>query len=292
MNSSMIQGSSSWLELRKKFVCSSDCSAILGISPWRTAQQLFDEKMGRGEPQEENFAMRRGKDLEEEARKQVEKDTGIIFFPAVKISTQYPWLLCSLDGIDIEGKHMVELKCPGKEDHEIAKQGDVPHKYYAQVQQQMIVTGLKKCYYYSYKPNSFYKNILLIVDYDEDYCNKLIETTKRFWDCMQTGELTDEFKDIKHVYKEMDESWSYSVDAYKEYSEQIKKLEKLRDFFRDDIISRADGKNFQGYGIKVSKHERIGCVDYSLIPELTSVKLDQYRKPPTTYWKVENVKCL
>lgn len=201
----LIQDTTEWLEFRKKHIGASDVAAILGVSPYRTAQQLFDEKLGNIPAQKENIYMRRGKELEEEARCSFEELTGLVVFPRVIVSTEYPWLLASLDGMDIEGENIVEIKCPGCKDHLIAKSGDVPEKYYPQLQQQMLVTGFNQCYYYSYSPYEPDGNILLSVSFDEEFCINLIEKTKRFWGCMQTGELTEEFKNVRQSYKDKKE---------------------------------------------------------------------------------------
>ena len=39
------------------------------------------------------------------------------------------WMIASLDGIDIDNKTLVEIKCPGEIDHSCAMDGQVPEKY-------------------------------------------------------------------------------------------------------------------------------------------------------------------
>ncbi len=54
-----------WLAERRKGVGGSDAAAILGISPWRTAVDVWLDKTGRKPPQEETEAMRIGTELED-----------------------------------------------------------------------------------------------------------------------------------------------------------------------------------------------------------------------------------
>lgn len=54
----------SWLEMRKQDVTASDIAAIAGLSPYKTALQVWAEKTGRSEGPQENEAMRRGRWLE------------------------------------------------------------------------------------------------------------------------------------------------------------------------------------------------------------------------------------
>lgn len=63
-----------WLAERRKGVGGSDAAAILGISPFRTAVDVWLDKTGRKPPTEETEAMRIGTELEDfVARRYVEK---------------------------------------------------------------------------------------------------------------------------------------------------------------------------------------------------------------------------
>lgn len=66
-----------WLDARKGFVGGSDVAALCGLSPWRTAIDIFLDKSGRapdeGEPSE---AMRLGVELEDYAARRYTEVTG------------------------------------------------------------------------------------------------------------------------------------------------------------------------------------------------------------------------
>lgn len=63
-----------WLAERKTGIGGSDAAAILGISPWRTAVDVWLDKTGRKPPREETEAMRIGTELEDfVARRYVER---------------------------------------------------------------------------------------------------------------------------------------------------------------------------------------------------------------------------
>ena len=109
------QGSSEWHALRSRMIRASDAASIMGIG-FLTPLQLWEQKMGFSQ-QEENWAMFRGKEMEPEARAAYESHTGEIMFPSVEISMQHPWAMASLDGINLERTKIVEIKCPGREDH-------------------------------------------------------------------------------------------------------------------------------------------------------------------------------
>jgi len=65
-----------WLEERRKGICGTDISAILGLNPWKTAYDVWLEKTGRAKPSEENMAMKMGKLLEPIVAGLYEEETG------------------------------------------------------------------------------------------------------------------------------------------------------------------------------------------------------------------------
>ncbi len=281
MSKQLLQGTDEWLEMRRSYVTASESCIVMGVSTFRTPQELFLEKIGEGKPQLVNYAMHRGIDLEEDARQNFESLIGESVFPSVVFSEKYPWMMASLDGITIDEKIIVELKVPGCKDHSIAKSGRVPEKYYPQLQQQMIVTDLKNCLYYSYNPNDTTDSVLLELSRDEKYCEELIDKTKRFWDCMKSGVLSDEFKSSKKKeYTQRDDiRWRCKVERWNELK-----------ILRQQIIDECEGENCEGAGIRVSKHTREGQVDWKSIPELKGIDLEKYRKTSVEYWSIKEIK--
>ena len=77
------QNTNEWLEFRRNKIGSSDAPIIMGKSPWKTPHQLWEEKMGIKDSFFESQAMRRGKDLEPEARTAFEEQTGLVMWPDV-----------------------------------------------------------------------------------------------------------------------------------------------------------------------------------------------------------------
>ena len=54
------------------------------------------------------------------------------------------------------------------------------------------------------------------------------------------------------------------------------------------MLDLSKERSCHGNGIRLSKVEKKGFIDYDAIPELKEVDLEKYRKPSTTYWKIEN----
>ena len=76
-----------------------------------------------------NGAMQRGKTLEPLARRAYVSHTSIDVEPVCVQSLAYPWMRASLDGLSADGRRVVEIKCPGEKDHQLAGSGSVPGKY-------------------------------------------------------------------------------------------------------------------------------------------------------------------
>lgn len=192
------QGSQEWLEWRKDKISATAASVIMGVSPWQTLEELYLEKIGLSEPQPKNWAMQRGLDLEPFARKAFEVFINDDVFPELRVHTEFPWMVASLDGINLDGSIVVEIKCPGKKDHDTALSGKIPEKYYAQLQHQMIVCDVQYMWYFSYRSDD--DHIAIRVDRCEEYCNELLCREKAFYAFFKNG-----IKPIKGLCTKLDE---------------------------------------------------------------------------------------
>lgn len=172
------QGSSQWLKFRQEGIGASDAIILSGLSPWRTKKELWEEKLGLIDPQPVNSSMQRGMILEPSARKCYEKMTGIDVVDCIKVSKEFPWMFASLDGISLDQKTIVEIKCTSKKNHELAKNGQIPAYYMPQIQHQLYVCELDSCHYFSFDGRD---GILVIVNRCDIYIKKLLELEKEFY---------------------------------------------------------------------------------------------------------------
>lgn len=172
-----------WLEWRRHGIGASDAASIMGVSPWKTVDQLWEEKIEAINKQEENDNMRYGKEREEEARQAFESMTGHIVFPDKKyMHSELPWIRATLDGIDLDEKVMVEIKNPNKKDHLVACNHKIPNKYIPQCQHQLFVKNLPWMYYFSYYRD---EGIVVVVERDQLYIDQMLEKHHKFWKCVQ-----------------------------------------------------------------------------------------------------------
>jgi putative phage-type endonuclease len=178
----VIQGTSEWKAFRRSHICASDAIVILGRSPWKSLQDLYEEKV-LGFEQEENPYMSRGKALESLALENFEKETGLEMFPLVFKDDHFAWMAVSYDGITLNKDTIVEIKCPGRKDHDYAvSKKMIPSKYEPQIQHQMYVADLDFAYYYSFDGQ---EGVIIEVKRDQALIDFLLEKEQAFWHCLQ-----------------------------------------------------------------------------------------------------------
>jgi putative phage-type endonuclease len=273
------QGSEAWHELRKTKIGASDAAVILGISPYKTPYQLWQEKLGLYE-QKQTGAMRRGKEMEDEAREYFSSMLGISFFDDVKTKGRF---LASLDGISLDKTKAIEIKCPSRESVEhFMKTWEVPKIYYPQIQQQMYVYDLDEMYYGEYYPGV--KCVVVRVERDDEFISNYTNKALEFWECVETR-TPPPFMDRDYVPMDDNDEWKETVISWNECQYKLREYEGMEIKLRD-LLSLTQGKNCSGCGLRVSKIKRSGAVDYKAIPELDGVDLDKFRKPSLEYWKI------
>src|SRR6478609_5008483 len=152
-NSHQVQGSEAWLNWRTKGLGSSDAAVLLGLSPWKTFEELLMEKRGEWKPifgEFQQAAMDRGKRLEPEVRKMAETLLGFPLPDESIEDKEHPFMRVSFDGVNWDKQHLIEIKCPNRKDHFGAVCGTLPEKYMPQVQWQMMVGGIPNATYVSW----------------------------------------------------------------------------------------------------------------------------------------------
>jgi putative phage-type endonuclease len=278
----MEQQTKEWHELRKQKIGASDAPAIMGVSPWKTKLQLWEEKVGLRESNYKSQWMERGIKLEEAARKSFMLMTGIDVAPSIVISKEYDFMMASLDGLSQNGRDAVEIKCPGANDHALALLGIIPDKYLPQLQHQMIVCELDSIYYFSFDGQN---GTLIKVKRDDIYCNGMIENEKDFFRRIkefQPPEATE--KDYARVDCP---NAIAKAQRIKQLKAQANELQKEADMLLDELTSETGFQSCDFGGVcKLSKVIRKGAISYSDIPELKVIDLEQYRKQPSTFMRL------
>lgn len=172
------QGSSDWLKWRRTKICGSEASSICGVNPWKSAIELYEQKIFEIE-QEDNELMARGRALEPIALSKFESEMDEVFFPLVVESSEIEWMGASLDGMTMDNSQFVEIKC-GRSSFKQMQKGQIIQPYLTQLQHQMAVTGLERCFYYCYCGDTGV-GLCAIVERDNDFIKKMMEKETEFW---------------------------------------------------------------------------------------------------------------
>ncbi len=274
-----IQGTPEWLAFRKTKITATDACIIMGVSPWKTRRQLYDEKTAEILPDfYMSDAMRRGLELEPIARSLYSIQAGVCVEPRVIVND---WSMASLDGISDCGKFLVEIKCPGEKDHTLALAGKVPDHYYPQLQHQMYVCNVQLMHYYSFDGTD---GVIVEVLRDDKYIEKMIAEEYKFYMCLI--EKTPPEPEANDYIQRDDALWTQCAEKWKSTTQQIKELQAIEEDLRKQLIFLSGESNTKGAGISLCQVLRKGNIDYSKIPELKNVDLDKYRKSQISSWRI------
>lgn len=180
---------SEWLKYRTKGIGGSDVSIIAGINPFKSVHQLWLEKTGQIEPEEQGSEYTHfGTLLEPIVRKEFTERTGIKVRQKHMLlqSEEYPFMFADLDGVINEDGEMCifEAKTASAYKQETWEEG-VPAPYILQVQHYMAVTGAKKTYIAALVGgNHFFWHE---IPRDEEMIGKIIAMEKCFWETHVVG---------------------------------------------------------------------------------------------------------
>ena len=150
----------------------------MGENPWKSAEQLLEEKSGKPKPSS-NAAMARGSALEPEARRRYESKFGLSVEPACMQSLSMEWLRASVDGIAADASRVVEIKCGDSVYRKTSQSRQVPSYYVGQLQHILAVTNFETIDFWCYLPNR--PEVHVVVLRDQNYIDRLLEVEHAFW---------------------------------------------------------------------------------------------------------------
>lgn len=269
----LVQGSPEWLAHRLKYRNASETPAVLGISPWVTAYQLWMERTGRAQVQV-NAAMRRGSELEPVARAAYEKLTGHVMEPLVLVEGEYS---ASLDGITLAGDLVLEIKCPWKgrasQLWQAAEAKELPENYSWQVEHQLMVSGAALAHVYVFDGT---EGVLV----EQTPQPARWETIRRDWDAFMRFIAEDTAPPLceRDTRKREDDSWRSAAEAYLRAKQQAEHSAAAADEAKAALVALTSHPSESGAGVSVTQFWKKGAVDYKKVPQLKGVDLEPYRK--------------
>lgn len=289
METHLKQRTKEWYEFRKEHLGASDIAAIMGISPWKSAYRLWQEKTGKVEDSPPNTAMKRGVELEQKALETYQFVSDNILLDEkeidlVQVYDDWDIASCSLDGMTID--KVVEVKVPSKMTIQLCKEGTIGDNYMMQVQWQMMITGKEKADFFCYSEDDF---ALLEVSEDKELQTKMLMGAKEFWHFVEHN--------IEPPYKKtgIDRDFSYNDDSkkntqaqdWKEAKENLDKWKKLEEKRKAELLKDITIDTiFSTAKVKIICIEKKGVVDWKLLAKENDISKDTvelFRKDNVQY---------
>lgn len=176
-----------WLAARRHFITGTAAPAIVGVSPWKTRQQLWHELVGE-QPRRRRARserMRWGLRLEPVVLEGFAEDHGTSVRRSGELvaSERYPWAACTLDGWEMSGEELVplEVKCVDAR-HAHLWDGGPPPVVRVQVQHQLMVTGLPRARVLAMVGGNELR--VYEVERDASFLEWLAEEERTFWEAV------------------------------------------------------------------------------------------------------------
>ena len=122
-----------WLRYRKCGITGTDAGAILGLNPYRSAFQVYHDKISDTIENIDNEAMRQGRDLEDYVAQRFSEETGFKVRRANAIyqSEEHPLLLADFDRLIVGQKAGLECKTVSPFSADKWADGKIPAHYLA-----------------------------------------------------------------------------------------------------------------------------------------------------------------
>ncbi len=170
-----------WLRMRKAGIGGSDAGAICGLNPYVSPMKVYIEKTTDVVDQEDNEAMRQGRDLEEYVATRFTEETGLKVRRTnfMYVNKEHPFMFANVDRMIVGENAGLECKTASAYSANQWENGNVPSQYIIQCHHYMAVTGAVKWYLAVVILGKFFRYIC--VERDENAISDLIQIEERFW---------------------------------------------------------------------------------------------------------------
>lgn len=268
------QGSPEWHKWRSSGIGSSDIAKIMGVSPFGSALDFYNEKAGIISKDHTNYATERGNKYEPIARDKFNRLQNSHYEPACFEHEQFEYIKASVDGYDEYLNSIIEIKVPGKKDLSLAIRGEIPEYYQMQIQWQMGAVDVDRVFYICYDPkiDQCYINT---VQRDDEMIQELFAAAHEFWNNFlqgippgKSGDDVDFIMDKRFVeVSTRAHCVKIELDKWQTEWENIK----------EEILQFGNGRSFKGNGITVVKTGGRTTYDYARMEE-DGLDIASYRK--------------
>ena len=256
-----------WLRYRKCGITGTDAGAILGLNPYRSAFQVYHDKISDTIENIDSEAMRQGRDLEKYVAQRFTEATGLKVRRANAIyqNEEHPLLLADFDRLIVGQKAGLECKTVSPFSADKWADGKIPAHYMAQVNHYLAVSGFD-CWYIA--ALIFGKELVIhkIIS-DKAVLDNLIAEEEHFWKYNVMPEIAPtptgsegDTQQINQMYFDDDKSKTADLNAVRDLldkrqslSDQIEQLEQEKTAIEQQVkLEMQDAAYGTAPGYKVS----------------------------------------
>lgn len=171
-----------WLKYRKKGIGGSDAGAVCGLNPYRTAMQVYNDKISDTIEEIDNEAMRQGREFEDYVARRFMEATGkkVRRANSMYYSEAYPFMLADVDRMVVGENAGLECKTASPFMAEHWKDGKIPLSYQIQCYHYMSVCGADAWYIAVLIYGREFKYYRL--ERDEEMLADLVRIEQDFWE--------------------------------------------------------------------------------------------------------------
>ena len=171
-----------WLKYRKKGIGGSDAGAVCGLNPYRTAMQVYSDKISDTIEEIDNEAMRQGREFEDYVARRFAEATGkkVRRANAMFCHESYPFMLADVDRMVVGENAGLECKTASPFMAEHWKDGKIPLSYQIQCYHYMTVCNADAWYIAVLIYGRDFKYYRL--ERDESMLADLVRIEQDFWE--------------------------------------------------------------------------------------------------------------
>jgi putative phage-type endonuclease len=254
---------------RRFFIGGSDARVIMGTDE-SALLRLWREKRGEAEPEDlsGNLIVQLGRATEELNRTWYERSTGrrILAVQRHVKHSAIPWMAATLDGV-VEGSEAIfeaKFMLPWSFSEEAAAE-----KYMAQVQHNMWVTHSREAALSIITGGG--KWVEIKVPLDPLYLTVLVSAEKKFWRCVQSGEIPHlinaepprpRIEAIRIVDMGSSNSWAEFAALFRSTRSAFLDHERAKNELK--ALMPDDAKEAIGHGVR-ARRSRSGAVSFDVL---------------------------
>lgn len=276
-----------WHFKRRLGIGGSDIGAILNLNPYKTASDVWEEKVNGKKDDHQSEAAYWGNALEDVVAKEFAKRNDLVIEqPDSHFSYNLaPWCQANLDRMIVNefGFDVLECKCASAYSSEWGDEDSdkVPHSYYAQCQWYLMITRASCCYVALLQGGNKYRQFKIIPD--KKIQKIMLDKSTKFWFENVIGKVKPAPESLKEINDHLKSDNGESVLVNRECYQAIKDLSRIKEHIKEIEKSKKnlelDIKKFMGdnaYAVDGS-----GC-------KLASWKKQDSRRFDTTAFKKDH----